>query len=969
MTLCCAEHSVATALPLRPSAHARVILFDPTRTIFLRRQFEADIAGRFRKLRGVIRKAIVDDDCFGLQRNKPFGAFAEMTSPGFRAFDFPRSSDKVSGFMGWLKKQEETGILEVSEQTQLGQAAESAWTNKYIKRGYEAGVTGARADLRRAGFGTPSIPASGGIAAVMSQPFHADRVGLLYTRTFSDLKGITQTMDGQISRVLAEGIATGVNPTKLARTLNKTISGPVGGLGITDSLGRFIPAERRARMLARTEIIRAHHHANIQELRNWEVEGVKVEVEWTLGGSPCNRCSGMTGKQYTLDEIEPLIPVHPNCKCRAVPIPPSRLRKGTHRGQKGGKPIVGNPDDNIIARPSKDYPPLDPNGKDTMSKYMDKDGNWTPERQSFHDATVRKHFEGLEPVPVGKTPTAQFLGGGPASGKTRGLGAAGVDPKKMVHIDPDNIKTMIPEYREMTTAGNKLAAGFAHEESSYLSKRIMKEAAKRRYNVLIDGTGDGKIEKLIAKIDVFKDKGFRIEANYMTIGTDVAVERAAARGLKTGRFVKESVIRETHEYVSKVFPDAILRGAFDKTTLWDTTTRDLIKVMTSTGKHITVHDTPAWGRFIAKGYGGIADPPAIMGLGRLEGFRVTSYLKQAGAKEGRVAVLPKGIKRMPAKMCYKNASRLVLGNKDYAYVEGIAYPKGDTNLGFLHAWAVDVKTGKVIDPTWVSPEKARYFGVTYDRSKYIKHLTKTEQFGVLGGDVKVAKTVMRRVGLPAAPEFKFVIDNVNASAKHVAAVNNVINTLPSKIRNRMAKANIRIRTGELVSDISPKTKGVRPRGWTQGTTWDNADGFYSGSGVPGGTNDVAVTEKYIRWGGPLPPGAKETSSFTFRIPYIVRHEGGHGYDEAVGIMRAGKRYSSSPAFKRAYKIDLANIKSPRFKGDFEDVSYFVQPGSAGREETFAEVFNEIMSGSYDFGLGKTSKHFPNVLEHMKGLLL
>jgi len=143
-----------------------------------------------------------------------------------------------------------------------------------------------------------------------------DRIGLLYGRTFSGLKGITAAMDTQISRVLAQGMADGDGPRLLARKLIATINGTgMGELAITDTLGRFIPAARRAEMLARTEIIRAHHNATIQEYRNWAVEGVKVKAEFVTAGDDrvCDRCAALEREVFTLDRIEGMIPLHPNC--------------------------------------------------------------------------------------------------------------------------------------------------------------------------------------------------------------------------------------------------------------------------------------------------------------------------------------------------------------------------------------------------------------------------------------------------------------------------------------------------------------------------------------------------------------------------------------------------------------------------------------------------------------------------------
>jgi len=158
--------------------------------------------------------------------------------------------------------------------------------------------------MTKEGFKIPTLEETGGISISMQQPFHLDRVGVLYSRTFSELKNITSAMDTQISKVLAQGIADGDNPRLLAKKLTATINGAgMGDLSLTDTLGRFIPAARRAEMLARTEVIRAHHSATIQEYKNWGVAGVNVQAELATAGDSrvCSICAGLQGKVYTLE--------------------------------------------------------------------------------------------------------------------------------------------------------------------------------------------------------------------------------------------------------------------------------------------------------------------------------------------------------------------------------------------------------------------------------------------------------------------------------------------------------------------------------------------------------------------------------------------------------------------------------------------------------------------------------------------
>jgi len=298
----------------------QVYEYDPTRTLTLRNRFVRDMNRRFRELIKIIREAIIDRDVFGLQK---ITALQELVPPAPGEFNFPRTADKVEAFMSWLRRQIDRGLLETREFTRIGESAEAAWTNIYIYDSYKRGVMRARYEMNKAGYTIPPVDEVGGIEALMSTPFHVDRVGLAYTRTFTDLQGITSQMDTQISRVLAQGLVDGDNPRLLARKIVAVINGEgVGDLAIRDSLGRFIPAQRRAQTLARTEVIRAHHQATIQEYQNWQIQGVQVQAEWSTAGDDrvCDQCAGYEGNIYSLEEVRNMIPVHPNCRCIALPV-------------------------------------------------------------------------------------------------------------------------------------------------------------------------------------------------------------------------------------------------------------------------------------------------------------------------------------------------------------------------------------------------------------------------------------------------------------------------------------------------------------------------------------------------------------------------------------------------------------------------------------------------------------------------
>jgi len=310
---------MTTAIKEAVRSHSQIIhvhTSDPTHTLTLRNAFAREMGRRFKELQRSVRMAIVDDDCFGLDRSR-YLQVHEVSGTGRQVFAFPRTQAKISGFMNWFDQKVNSGILEMHRGEQIGQAIENAWTNKYVKTGYERGIERGRREMIDAGYDVPPLKATGGIWGAFNSPMHLDRVGVLYTRTFTGLKGITAAMDMQISQVLSMGLAEGLGPAELARQLTRTIG---SGLGMSDKLGRFIPAERRAKMLARTEIIRAHHQGTIQEYENWRVEGVHVKAELVTGSNPCALCTDLEGPIYTLEEIRNMIPVHPNCKCVALPL-------------------------------------------------------------------------------------------------------------------------------------------------------------------------------------------------------------------------------------------------------------------------------------------------------------------------------------------------------------------------------------------------------------------------------------------------------------------------------------------------------------------------------------------------------------------------------------------------------------------------------------------------------------------------
>ena len=255
---------------------------DPTRTTTLRNRYMRDVVGRFRFIR---REAI-----------------ARLKDRLTVNFEFTRSDLKVSEFMTWLESATNEHILEIQPGRTIASAANGAWANKYIDSAYIAGLRQGASKLRASG----AKVSERWVDAGFRRPIHADRLGVIYTRNYSELAGITAEMDRQIGRILAQGIGEGAAPGTIARQ----VAGRVDAIGIT-----------RARMLARTEVINAHAEATLNTYEEAGLEGVEVEAEFLTAVDACPQCLALAEQgPYSLQQARGLIPVHPNCRCAWAPI-------------------------------------------------------------------------------------------------------------------------------------------------------------------------------------------------------------------------------------------------------------------------------------------------------------------------------------------------------------------------------------------------------------------------------------------------------------------------------------------------------------------------------------------------------------------------------------------------------------------------------------------------------------------------
>ena len=305
---------------------------DPSRTLTLRNRWVSDFKRRFRLLLNDITEAIVELDVLGLEDSTEVTNIVNAAGLRPKQFAFERDAQKIDSFMEWVEQKTEeyimssgtSGLQFFGDITRL--SSENNWMSVYIDSAYQQGIRRGRQELKNIGVDVNDLVAADSlddpIVGAFNTPMHTNRVGLVYTRAFSTLKSITASMDSTISDVLAIGMAEGKHPRQIAAAIRKSVTGKGNDFGITDSLGRYIPAERRAMILARTETIRAHHAANIGEYKAAGILGIKIQAEHVTANDNrvCPLCEPLEGEIYTIEEAETAIPVHPQCRCVAVPV-------------------------------------------------------------------------------------------------------------------------------------------------------------------------------------------------------------------------------------------------------------------------------------------------------------------------------------------------------------------------------------------------------------------------------------------------------------------------------------------------------------------------------------------------------------------------------------------------------------------------------------------------------------------------
>lgn len=244
-------------------------------------------------------------------------------------FSFLPDPAKIKFFQRWL-----TGQF---RDLFTNQQEDEVWY-KYAEQGYKKGAgrafdeTNMKKRLRAQGQNKLDIYQGGRedfLQSAFGRPESIDKIKVLAGRSFDDLKHITADMSVRMTRSLADSLVTGQGVNAAAQGLTKAV-----GIGLD-----------RARLMAHTELSRAHSEGQLNTFKALGVEELGVMVEWStsgrycsttedrkLGGCVCKQCEALEGIVVKVNEAQGMIPRHPGCNCAWLPANVGENQDGQKRG-------------------------------------------------------------------------------------------------------------------------------------------------------------------------------------------------------------------------------------------------------------------------------------------------------------------------------------------------------------------------------------------------------------------------------------------------------------------------------------------------------------------------------------------------------------------------------------------------------------------------------------------------------------
>ena len=200
-------------------------------------------------------------------------------------------------------------------------------------------------------------------------------------------------------------------------------------------------------------------------------------------------------------------------------------------------------------------------------------------------------------------------------------------------------------------------------------------------------------------------------------------------------------------------------------------------------------------------------------------------------------------------------------------------------------------------------------------------------------------------GGPATAGQLMVRADPGLEAPFLLTVHWTLRSLPPSVLEELSERGWRIELVPSLGQALPELADEAPRGWPSGWTWKEVDAAH----LPSERRLIVAAYRRTRTG--------ERVRAT-RTAQVIRHELGHAWD----VAGAGQRLrSSEESFRAAYELDRKTMSAT----ERDRLGYFLQAGTKGRQEAFAEAFALVHGGGSAVELQDEFRSgFPRVVEWM-----
>ena len=223
-----------------------------------------------------------------------------------------------------------------------------------------------------------------------------------------------------------------------------------------------------------------------------------------------------------------------------------QFKKGGHLTEK---PLLGkNGERRIDAEAIERLEMLARELKQTKYMYLDKNNNYLPERKKLHDQIIES-FKKDKPCVNNRQPVAILTGGAPASGKSTFISKyVDLDPDKIYHIDADEVRSRLPEYKGWN-------ASQTHLETNDITTQLIDTIGEPcEFDLIYDGTMN-RSDKYTTLVDKLHLLGYKVFIIYISIPKELSIKRSRERYKKSGRYVPQEVIDKVYSSGLDAFED------------------------------------------------------------------------------------------------------------------------------------------------------------------------------------------------------------------------------------------------------------------------------------------------------------------------------------------------------------------------------------------------------------------------------